>query len=148
MRPDIGRVLDVCAMQLLVDVAPNLQPSYRQASAMVTGVILTSIREELDRGAARRVEENRALRELFGAAVPVVAAEALRARLEEAAAAGESGFLLSELEAENAALRALLIDLHRHVETLETPAARELEAAVWRELRQSTERRKLSLAPF
>ena len=48
----------------------------------------------------------------------------------------------------NCALRALLIDLHVHVEELDSQAARSLEAEIWRELVASTERRKLGIGPF
>jgi hypothetical protein len=56
--------------------------------------------------------------------------------------------LVPELEAGNRALRALLIELHAHVEGLESAEARRIEAAIWRELAASTQRRKLSLGPF
>ena len=45
-------------------------------------------------------------------------------------------------------LFALLVRLHAHVETLATPAARELDAAIWRELAAGSARRKLSLGAF
>ncbi len=148
MKPEVTRALDVCAAHLLLEVAPHLAPSYRQASAMVTAIMLTSIREEIDRIAERRVVENRALRRLFADAAPVVAPEALRARLEEAGAGEETSYLISVLEAANVHLRALLIDLHAYSETLESDAARDIEAAIWRELAESTERRRLSLGMF
>jgi len=148
VKPEIARVLEVTTQQLMLEIAPHVAPSYRQASVFATGLLLTSIREELDRSAARRIEENRALVALFAEAAPAVEDERLRARLAEAASAAEPDFLLSALEARNAALRDLLIALHAHVETLATPAARELESAIWRELRASTERRRLSLHAF
>jgi hypothetical protein len=41
-----------------------------------------------------------------------------------------------------------LIELHAHVEEQGAPWARALDAEIWRELVASTERRRLSLAPF
>ena len=148
MKPDIGRVLEVCASALMVDVAPNVTPSYRQASVFASALLLTSIREELDRIASRRVEENRALRALFADAAPGVADLALRERLAEAARGEEPSLRISALDASNAALRQLLIELHAHVESQSSPEARRIEAAIWRELAASTERRRLTLGAF
>ncbi len=58
------------------------------------------------------------------------------------------GICVSDLERSNAELRSLLIELHAHVETLEAPEARRIEAAIWRELVTSTERRALAIGPF
>jgi hypothetical protein len=114
----------------------------------VNAALLLAVREEFDRAAARRVEENRALRRLFADAVSVVAGDRLRARLRDAAATEDTSLLVPDLERRNNELRALLIDLHAHVESLPGDDARALEDAIWRELRASTERRRLSLAVF
>jgi hypothetical protein len=148
VKPDIMRVLEVCATTLMVDVAANVTPSYRQASVFANALLLTNIREELDRIAERRVDENRALRALFAQAAPDVADAALRARLVEAAEAQEGSLLISALDASNEALRQLAIELHAYVETQDAPAARCIEASLWRELKASTERRKLGLNAF
>src|SRR4030095_1789225 len=47
VKPDIMRVLEVCATTLMVDVAANVTPSYRQASVFANALLLTNIREEL-----------------------------------------------------------------------------------------------------
>jgi hypothetical protein len=148
VKPDLARVLEVCAAQLLLEVAPQVQPPYRQASVAVTGVLLSAMREELDRVAERRIVENRTLRALFERALPVVRDAALAARLADAAASGDGSFRLSDLDAANAALRRLLIELHAHAEEIDDPEARRLEDAIWRELAASTERRRLSLGMF
>ena len=59
----------------------------------------------------------------------------------------DASLRVPDLDAANLALRALLIELHAHVEELPGAEARRLEAAIWRELAASTERRKLSLSP-
>ncbi len=135
-------------MQLLLDVAPNVTPDYRRGSAGALGILLTCVREELDRIVERRAVENRALRSLFVDAAPVVADADLRRRLEAGARTEEPGLRVSQLEAANQALRALLIELHAHVEELDSPEARRVEGAIWRELAASTERRRLSLGMF
>jgi hypothetical protein len=147
MKPDASHALERVMQSLLGDLMPNVQPSYRQASVLIHAMMIGAIREELDRAAARRVEENRALRALFAEAAPAVADAALRERLAAAAAAGDDSLLVPALEEGNRALRSLLIELHAHVEGLAGGDARRIEAAIWRELAASTERRKLSLGP-
>lgn len=148
MKPDVPKLLEIVSSRLLFDVAPNVQPSYRQQSVGITGMLLTMVREETERAAARRVEENAALRALFGRAATQIGDAALKSRLADAAASRDPSLLLSELENANQALRALLIELHAHVEEEKAPWARALDAEIWRELVVSTERRRLSLAPF
>ncbi len=148
MKPDVPKALEIVAGRLLFDVAPNVTPSYRQSSIGVTAMLLGIVREEWERAAARRVEENTALRALFGDAARVVDNADLRGRLAAAAASSDASLLISQLEQNNDALRALLIELHAFVETREGADTRVLEAAIWRELLASTERRKLAIAPF
>jgi hypothetical protein len=147
VKPEPAHALERLMQALLGDVMPNVQPGYRQASVMVHGMVVAALREEIDRAAARRVEENAALRALFADAAPVVADAALQGRLAAAARDTDASLLVPALEEGNRALRALLIELHAHVETLPGEAARRVDAAIWRELAASTERRKLSLGP-
>ncbi len=148
MKPDVDRFLAVAATHLMMRMAPALGCSYEQSNATILGALLLAVQEEFERAAARRVEENRVLRRLFAEAVPVVQDSALRERLHEAAGGEDTGLLVSELERSNGRLRALLIELHTHVEELTSPAARQIETAIWRELAASTERRRLMMGPF
>jgi hypothetical protein len=148
VKPDASKLLEVIAGKLLFEIAPNIQPSYRQSSVGLTGMLLGMVREEFERACARRVEENGALRALFARAATNVADTDLRRRIESAAGGTDPSLLVSELEKKNDALRALLIELHAHVEEQDAPWARALDAEIWRELVVSTERRRFSLAPF
>jgi hypothetical protein len=148
MKPDPTNVLERVVQSLLTEIAPAVQPAYRQASVTIQAMLLASLREEMDRAAARRVEENTALRALFAEAAPAVRSAPLRERLERAGRGVDASLRVPDLDAGNAALRTLLIELHAHLETLDAPEARRIEAAIWRELAASTERRKLSLGPF
>lgn len=148
MKPDVERFIEVAAMYLIGQLAPALGSKYDQSNVTTLGALLTVLREEFDRASARRVEENRALRRLFAESAPRVQDAALRTRLEDAAASEDNSLLVSDLERGNAVLRALLIELHVHVEQLTTPDARRIESAIWNELVQSTERRRLMMAPF
>lgn len=148
MKPDPQRVLEQTALLLALDTAAAVQPRYRQAGVGMLAALLIAVREEFDRAAARRVEENAVLRELFARGASIVADAALAARLRGAAASHDESLRVPALDASNQALRALLVALHAHVEALATPEASELDAAIWLELAASTERRKLSLGAF
>ena len=148
MKPDPQRMLELLAGALATDVMPNVQPRYRQTSVAILAGIALAAREEFERAAARRAEENAALRALFGASAEVVRDAGLGARLRAAAVTRDESLRVSALDASNQALRTLLIELHAHVETLVTPAARALDEAIWTELVSSAERRRLSAAPF
>jgi hypothetical protein len=148
MKPAPTQVLEVLALGLMADIAAHVDDDYQHATLQISAALLLGAREEFDRAAARRVDENCALRELFAAARPVVEDEPLQARLAHAAATVDTSLLVPDLDRANAELRALLIDLHAHVETLPGDAARTFDAAIWRELRVSTDRRRLTLAVF
>jgi hypothetical protein len=148
VKPDGDQLLRVLGSGLMADLAPRLTDDYLQRNAMMTGMLLAAAAEEWDRAAARRAEENAALRALFADAAPGIEDAGLRQRLEEAAGSGAGALLVAELERENAELRAIVIELHVHVEGLGTEEGRRIEEAIWRELRRSTERRGLSIAPF
>ena len=148
MKPEVDRFLERAMQQLRLQIGPSLANAYEQSSVMVMALMLTAVREEWERAAARRVEENAALRTLFGEALPAVADAGLRGRLESAAAGEDASLLVSQLEAGNAALRALLVELHEYVEQCDGEAARGVESAIWRELLASTERRKLGIGAF
>ncbi len=148
MKPDPTRLLEQLAASLVNDVLPNVQPRYRQANVAILAGLAAAVREEFDRAAARRVEENAELRALFAQGARIATDAALAARLREAAAARDASLLVPVLDASNRALRTLLIALHAHVETLATPAARALDEAIWAELVASAQRRKLSSGAF
>jgi hypothetical protein len=110
--------------------------------------MLLILGEEWDRGASRRVEENARLRQLFCDAASWISDPSLKARLLELVKTSDDDLRISALEASNCALRAALIDLHAHVESQAGPDASRVEESIWRELVESTERRRLSIAQF
>ncbi len=139
----MSRLLEVAAGHLMATTAPLLCEAYEQSNVSVLGMMLMAVREEHERAAARRVEENRALRRLFAKAVDSVKDGGLSARLTAAGAGEDADLTVSALEAGNAGLRGLLIELHVAVEEIDSPEARTLEAEIWRELAASTRRRAL-----
>ena len=148
MKPDVPVALQKLSLSLLLEIGPAIGVDYVQRGAGISAMMLQMAAEEFDRAAARRVEENAALRALFREAEAALGDAALGARLREAAAGEDRDLRVSALERSNQALRGLLVELHAHLETLDSPEARRLEDAIWAELRRSTERRALPLAPF
>ena len=148
MKPDPSTVLDGVSATLIVDVIPNIATSYGQQAVAGCATLLAAAREEIDRGVARRVDENRALRRVFAEARPAVADPELAAALADAAESQDASLLVTDLDLANRGLRALLLRLHVYVEERPDEAARRVEAAIWKELRASTERRRSVLGNF
>ncbi len=148
MKPEVTRVLEHTAANLMREIAPALMPAYRQSTVTALGALLLCAREEFDRAAARRAEENTALRALFSRAHRAVGDAELADRLRTAADETNTDLRVPVLEASNQALRELLIALHTHVESAEDEQARAIEADIWTELAASTERRRLALSVF
>jgi len=148
MKPDVDLTLQRIAASLMTEIAPKISDDYIQRNSMLTGMLLQIAAEEWDRAASRRVEENRALRRLFDEVAPEIDDPELRARLEAASGEEDESLRIADLNRSNDGLRTLLIELHAHVEEIDTETARRIETAIWEELRVSTERRALSLAPF
>jgi len=121
------------------------ETDYEQRTAFTVGALLLAMSQDWNRAAARLVEENDAMRALFADAAAKLREGTLADRLHEAAGSAERSLIVSELRQSNARLRSLLIELHAHVEALEGETAREVEAAIWRELAASTDRRELAL---
>jgi hypothetical protein len=148
MRPKIEAVCQTIAEDLLVRVLPAIAPTYHQGTVGMVASIFSIIGEEWDRAASRRIEENDRIRELFREAAACVNDAAFKRRVQALAETRDSDFHISALEKNNCDLRAALIELHAQVETLAGADARRVEDAIWHELLQSTERRRLSTAQF
>jgi hypothetical protein len=164
--PRAGTYLDRLARQLGGPVASRLPTAYEQAGMMREPMHLQAVRVEFERAAARRVEENRAIRELLqrAARLPGLTSEQQQA-WSEAASAQDVDLTVSALQASNDLLRGRLIELHAVLESMTQAAeaatradaalpvrsasgsasgsAAALLEAVWLELRRSTERRRL-----
>jgi hypothetical protein len=148
VKPDVPVALQKLSMTLLVEIAPQVGVEYLQRNSALAAIMLQMAAEEFERAAARLVEENGAMRALFGNAAPGVTDGALRERLEAAARGTDPDLRISALERANRDLRALLIELHSHVEERSDSVSKRIDAAIWAELKRSTERRAFPLSPF
>jgi hypothetical protein len=147
MKPEVDQVLRATLSTLAVEVAPTLADSYARANLEVIAVLLAAAAEDYERAAEVRVEENRGLRRIFARYGRAVPEPGLRARLESAAVEEERSLRVSDLNAANDRLRALLIELHTLVEGLDEEWARSANLAIWAELAASVERRAISFFP-
>jgi hypothetical protein len=150
MTPSPTTYLDGLARQLGEQVAARLPTLYEQAGMLREPMHLQAVRIEFERAAARRVEENQAIRALLrrGAGLSKLTDER-RVAWREAADQTETDLRVSVLQRHNDQLRLMLIELHEALEQrLEQADAQALLEAVWQELRDSTERRRLPADRF
>jgi hypothetical protein len=125
MTPQVPKVLAELAGLVMHNGAPEVSAGERQSSLTLAAMLLSVAAEVWDASAEHLVQENRTLAIL----------------LDDVAS--EASLRLSALRAENARLRARLIEAHVAAETAGDTAR---EAAIWAELVASTERRKLSIS--
>ena len=125
MTPDVPSVLSELAGLLVRNAAPEVPDAERASALGLSSMLLALAAEVWDGAAENLVQENRALAVLLD---------------DEAS---EASLRLSALRAENARLRARLIEAHVAAERAGDAARDE---AIWAELRASTERRKLSVS--
>jgi hypothetical protein len=125
MTPSVPSVLSELANLLMRNAMPGV-PDAERASALGLSAMLLNISAEVWDGAAHNlVQENRALRSLLGEA------------------GQDDDLRLSALRSANARLRAQLIEAQIAAEASGDVARQD---AIWAELRESTERRKLSIS--
>jgi hypothetical protein len=148
MRPEIPNVFEVFAADLMSRVMPEVTPIYHQGTISMVAIMFVIAGERWDTAASWRVEENDSLREIFRDSIDVIADRDLKERLTKLSETRDDDLRIAALTASNSAMRAAVIELHRHVESIQNRDARRIEAAIWRELSKSTERRRISTAPF
>jgi hypothetical protein len=117
-------------------ITPELTDSYSGEVARLTGLVLTIVTNGIDDAAAIRIAENEAMRQLFRDAAGTVGQADLAAKLLEAASATGAGFKLSQLDQDNAQLRAVLVELHTAVEETLSETTRNMGGRIWRMLKQ------------
>jgi len=144
MKPDVEQVMQGFFGTLLMDVAPHLNAEYSMGNVGIMGMMMFLTAEEHDRAAEIRVAENAEMRALFAEAAKSVEDAGLKARLTQAAAGGDTSLRIKALDAANAGLAGVLVDLQAHVEASRAAWAGPIEARIWDYLLAATERRKLT----
>lgn len=143
MKPDVPVVMRGLFGTMLMEIAPNLTAEYSAGSIGIMSMMIFMTAEEYDRAAEIRAAENAEMRALFAGASGLVEDAALKAKLAEAAKGKDGSLRISALDAENAALATLLIEIQAHVEESMAPWAAGLEARIWDYLVTAADRRKL-----
>jgi hypothetical protein len=115
MKPTPDLVLNHAFAKIAMEMGPALPPGYGQGSATLVGVLLLMVGQEFNRAADIRAKENAAMRALFGEAA-ATAGVALSSRLKKAAGETEPDLNVATLDRSNAALKALLTELHAQAE--------------------------------
>ena len=147
MNPEGNKILSLSMQRLAGEIAPMLPNAFAQGQIGLIGIMLTLVGNEYERGADLRVNENRALRELFAEAARDVNDATLKSRLEAAAKTDDASLKISVLNQANYELRRLLIEVHAYVETQSSDEARRLERKIWALLRWLADQRMVKLAP-
>ncbi|NWH08276.1 MAG: phosphotransferase family protein [Alphaproteobacteria bacterium] len=144
------RTLCVLGQLLMGQIAPQLEGSYAQGSASTIGIMLLAAGVEAERAVDVRVKENAEMRAVLTKAAETISPGdhgflSFHEALTLAARGQDSSYRLSELDAANAGLRRLIIDLQAYLETHALPDKKELEGTLWRVLKNSAERRSITL---
>lgn len=143
MKPDVTPVLEHLSIRLAEEIAPQLK-GFHAGNAGMIGAMLKMLSEHWNGAVANLVEENMAIRAILWQAAKYFCDREFRDL-----AIGDDGDLhVDALEAENAKLRAALIDAHARVEEEIDAEARRIENIIWEELRMSVKRRSISSANF
>ena len=143
MSVDSVKILRSLAMSLISGDVIETRTSYEQGSSAGLGMLVMQLSGQLEVATEWLVEENATLRALFRNAAAIVAEPDLGKRIAAAGHGFDEGLRFSVLRAANDALRKLLVELHAHVEGIESMAAGELEEAIWAELYRSVQRRSM-----
>jgi hypothetical protein len=125
MTPNVPSVLTELSQLLMRNAAPDVPPAERASALGLSAMLLNLAAEVWDGAAHDLVEENRAFRALL------------------AEHGADTDLRLSALQAENARLRARIVEVQTAAEQAGDAG---LQDRIWDALRASTERRKLSIS--
>ena len=114
MTPSVRDVLQGCTVAIMTPPSPDAGPEYAASRAGMVAMMLGLATAEAERCAAAAIAENADIRAVFAASTAYDAA--LGGRLAQAAAQTDADLTVPALDAANARLRRLLIELHEQVE--------------------------------
>ena len=143
MSLDTVKILRTLATSMIAGDVIETRTSYEQSTTAGLGMLVMQLSGQLEVATEWLVEENVTLRALFRNAAAIVAEPGLAERITTAGHGFDEGLRFSVLRTGNDALRKLLVELHAHIEGLESAAARELDQTIWSELHRSVQRRAM-----
>lgn len=143
MTPNVDLVLKSLAAELEA-MAPQVEPAYCSAQLVFMSRMLVAASESWNGAAKNLVDENVEIRALFADIRPLIASDALRARMDEAIAGRDGDLTISVLQDANEDLRRVVSEAHAHIETIDSGEAQQADARIWRHLSASVARRQRS----
>jgi hypothetical protein len=147
MKPGLDHLLMTMAGSLATTVTEAMPPEhYAAGDAKMLALLNVLLAQEVDRAADILVRENGALRSLFEQAAAQLPAP-LAQQARDAANSTDANFRLVTLESGNAALKALLIEVHSVAENEPAPWGRHLTREILTFLKQSADTRMFVLPP-
>jgi hypothetical protein len=114
MTPSVREVLQGCAVALATPPSPDAGPAYAASRAGIVSLLMNLAAQEAERCAGAAIAENADIRAVFAASAAYDAA--MGGRLAAAAVGTDTDLSVRALDAANAGLRRLLIELHERVE--------------------------------
>jgi hypothetical protein len=115
MTPNVRDVLSGVAVALARPLSPDVGPEYAAGRFGIVSTLAMLAAQEAEKTAGAAIGENADIRALFADDASAYDA-ALGGRLAKAAAQTDADLSVPALDAANAALRRLLIELHETVE--------------------------------
>jgi hypothetical protein len=115
MTPTVREVLQGCTLAIMTPPSPDAGPEYAASRFGMVAMMLGLAASEAERAAAAAAEENADMRATF-AGLAAAYDGALGGRLAAAARETDASLDTPVLDAANARLRRLLIELHERVE--------------------------------
>ena len=145
MKPEVDKILETTAMQMMTQIAPELPPGYTQSSTGLLTMLLTFCAHEYENGAETRAVENRELRNLLAELEASVEDVRLRVKLGAVMGERDASLKISDLNYSNAELKKLLIDVQTYLETRNDDRAKLARREIWAVLKASAKQRLLKL---
>ncbi|MBS0275232.1 MAG: hypothetical protein JSR55_12780 [Proteobacteria bacterium] len=145
MKPEIDKILETTAMQMMMQIAPQLPPGYTQNSTGLLTMLLNFCAQEYENGAEMRASENRELRNLLAELEASVEDVRLRVKLGAVMGERDASLKISDLNYSNAELKKLLIDVQTYLETRSDDQAKLARREIWAVLKGSAKQRLLKL---
>ena len=145
MKPEVDKILETTAMQLLTQIAPELPPGYTQGSASLIGILLGFCANEYENGADLRASENSELRNLLAELEGAVEDVRLRVKLGAVMGERDASLKISDLNYSNTQLKKLLIEVQTYLESRNDDQAKLARREIWAVLKASAKARLVKL---
>lgn len=141
MKLTTPTLLEGVADALRDQIAPQVKDDFAGQAVRMAQSLLRIVARSSDDAAHMRITENAAIRALLGQGAELVQDPAFAQRLAAAAGSVETGYRISELDAESGRLRILMIELHAWLEEQQDEACCALDRAIWATMAEAEQAR-------